>query len=303
MKRLLFLAFVVTPFALQAQTKEQLQLQSIQRDVAQVEESVRALQKVLDDKFAQALAAIQASGDSQAKTVAAFTALQREVDKQFADMQTKLTAPVVSLGSKVDEMSADVRALSNTVADLAQRAKATDDKLTDIKNLVSTMAANQSAPAPPSPAVTATQATPAKSSCQSAESLWESARGDYSGARFDIALTEYMDYVKCYGDSANAPEAQYQIGWIYFNNKQFGDAAQAFDVVHDRWPENKKSQDAMYYKAVSLMKADPDNARKAETGKAFKDFIATYPHSGHVEAAHQNLKTLGLEHAAAKKRS
>ncbi len=300
MKRLLFLAFVMTPFALQAQKQDA--LQSIQRDVAQLEESVRTLQKALDDKFAQALAAIQASGDSQAKTVAAFTALKRDIDKQFADMQTKLAAPVVSLGSKVDEMSADFRALSNTVAELMQRMKSTDDKLTDIKNLLSTMAANQNAPPPPTPAVT-TQAAPAKPACQSAESLWESARGDYSGARLDIALGEYMDYVKCYGDSANAPEAQYQIGWIYFNNKQFSDAAQAFDVVHDRWPENKKSQDAMYYKAVSMMNADPDKTHKAETGKAFRDFIAMYPHSAHVEQAHNNLRALGFDRPATKKRS
>jgi TolA-binding protein len=300
MKRLLFLALVVTPFVLHGQSKEQQQLQSIQRDVAQLEESVRAVQKALDDKFAQALAAIQASGDSQAKTAAAFEGLKRDIDKQFADMQTKLAGPVVSLGSKVDEMAAEVRALSNIVADQVQRNKAMDDKLTDIKNLLSTMAANQSAPPPPAPAVT-TQAAPAKPACQSAESLWESARGDYSGARLDIALGEYMDYVKCYGDSANAPEAQYQIGWIYFNNKQYSDAAQAFDVVHDRWPENKKSQDAMYYKAVAMMNADTDKSHKAETGKAFRDFIATYPHSPHVDAAHTNLRVLGLEHSASKK--
>ncbi len=298
MKRLLFLAFVVAPVALQAQKQDA--LLSIQRDVAQLEESVHTLQKSLDDKFAQALAAIQASGDSQSKTAAAIAGLQRDIDKQFADMQTKLAAPVATLGSKVDEMSADFRAVSNTVADQVQRMKAMDDKLTDIKNLLSTMAANQSAPPPPAPAGT-TQAAPAKPACQSAESLWESARGDYSAAHFPEALGEYMDYVKCYGDSANAPEAQYQIGWIYFNNKQWSDAAQAFDVVHDRWAPNKKSEDAMYYKAVSLMKADPDKTNKAETGKAFRDFIAAYPHSLHVEAAHQNLKALGLEHPPARR--
>jgi TolA-binding protein len=296
MKRLLFLAFVVAPLALQAQKQDA--LLSIQRDVAQLEESVRTLQKALDDKFAQALAAIQASGDSQSKTAAAIEGLKRDIDKQFADMQTKLAAPVATLGSKVDEMSADFRAVSNTVADQVQRMKAMDDKLTDIKNLLSTMAANQSAPPPPSPAAT-TQTAPAKPACQSAESLWESARGDYSGARFEMALKEYEQYVQCYGDSANAPDAQFQIGNIYFNNNQFDSAAPAFQVVVDKWPENQKTQEAKYYLAVSLMK----NGQKAEAGKGFKDYLNSYPRGKHVEQAHQNLKALGLEHPAAKKRS
>jgi TolA-binding protein len=296
MKRLLFLAFVVTPFALQAQKNDD--LKSIQRDVAQLEESIRTLQKALDDKFAQALAAIQASGDSQSKTAAAIEGLKRDIDKQFADMQTKLAAPVATVGSKVDEMSADFRALSNTVAELMQRMKSTDDKLTDIKNLLSTMAANQSAPPPPAPAATS-QAAPAKPACQSAESLWESARGDYSGAKFEMALKEYEQYVQCYPDSANAPDAQFQIGNIYYNNSQFDSAAPAFQVVVDKWPENQKTQEAKYYLAVSLMK----NGQKAEAGKGFKDYLASYPRGKHVDQAHQNLRALHLEPPASKKRS
>ncbi len=297
MKRLLFLALVVTPLVLQAQTKEE--LRSIQRDIAQLEEDVKTLKKAQDDKFAQALAAIQASGDSQGKAAAAIAALQRDIDKQLADMLTKLAAPAATLGSKIDQMTDDFRAVGNLAGDLVKKVNGIDQRLTDMESLMRTIAANQAAPTPPPPTVVNGQAAaPAKPACAPAESLWETARGNYTGGRFPEALNGYEDYVKCYGDSANAPEAQYQIANIYFNNNQFDSAAPAFQVVVDRWPENQKSQEARYYAAVSLMK---DN-QKTEAGKGFKEYLAKYPHGKHVDQAHANLKALGLEHSTAKKR-
>ena len=54
----------------------------------------------------------------------------------------------------------------------------------------------------------------------------------------------------------------------------------------------------MYYKAVSLQK---DGQRTAAV-KAYKDFIAKYPHHDKVEQAHKNLRTLGMDSPSASKR-
>jgi TolA-binding protein len=286
MKRLLFFTFVLIPCVLNAQTKDE--LRSIQRDVAQLEEEVRALQKSQDEKFTAILSQLQQAVDASTKLTAAMAVFQREVDTKMTDQQTKLVAPVATLGTKVDSMSDDFRTVGTTVADLVHKMGALDNKLTDIKNAIAILNAPPATP-PPAPQA----AGPAVPACpSSAESSWESARRDNSGGHFELALKEYADYVKCFGDTANAPEAQYQIGYIYFTNMQYDDAAQAYDVVIERWPENKKTQDALYFKGVCLMKSD----HKTEAGKVFKEFLAKYPHNpDHVTQAHANLRALGYE--------
>jgi TolA-binding protein len=83
---------------------------------------------------------------------------------------------------------------------------------------------------------------------------------------------------------------------MYFNSgesdpKYYEDAAKAFDDGVTRFPENPQTQEMLYYKAVSLMKAD----HRTQAVDGFKEYLKRYPTGKHVAAAHQNLKTLGMD--------
>ena len=207
-------------------------------------------------------------------------------------------APVATLGTKVDEMSNEFHAVSTTVADLVQRINAQDAKLKDISDAIRTLAAaapSQAAP-PPGAVPAASQAAPDPCGGMSAESLWENARRDKSKGNLELAMTEYKNYVTCFGDTANAPVAQYERGMMYFNSgesdpKYYEDAAKAFEDGVTRFPENPQTQEMLYFKAVSLMKAD----HRTEAGNGFKEYLKRYPTGKHVAAAHQNLRTLAME--------
>lgn len=224
------------------------------------------------------------------------------MDTKLSDQQGKLVAPVATLGTKVDQMSDEFRAVATTVTDLAQRINAQDAKLKDISDAIRTLAAAAPAPAAPAAVPGVTQAAPDPCGGMSAESLWENARRDKSKGNLEIAMTEYKNYVSCFADTANAPVAQYEIGMMYFNSaetdpKYYEDAVKAFDDGVTRFPENPETQEMLYYKAVSLMKAD----HRTEAGKVFKDYIDRYPTGKHVAAAHQNRRTLGLESTGRKR--
>ncbi len=103
--------------------------------------------------------------------------------------------------------------------------------------------------------------------------------------------------MKNFRDTADAPNAQYYIGYIYFKNEQWPDAAKAFDDVL-KFPENQKSADAMYYKAVSLQK----NHQLTDAAQTYKEFIKKYPRNTHVEDAHRNLRSMGMDSSAASKK-
>lgn len=292
MKRLGFftlaLTFAIQPATLLAQKKED--FIALQRDVAALQEQIKTLQKSQDDKFAALQGAIQQAVDANSRITSAMTALQREIDSKLADQSSKLVAPVATLGSKIDQVSDDTRAMGNSVSDLVQRVNALDTKLKDISDAVRTLAAQTPATPPPGPQ---TAATPPPPACPTpASELWENARRDYSAGHTSIAQTEYSDYLKCYRDTANAPAAQFKIGMIYFDGGHYDDAVQAFGDAVEGFPENPSRPEAMYYKAVALMK---EGQHKTEAGDAFKEYLSTYAHGTHVQDAHRNLRVLGLE--------
>ncbi len=295
MKRMKFptacLILLAGPAALLGQKKED--ILEIQRDVALLQDQVRQLQKSQDDKMAALQSMLQQTVDVSNKLAAGLSSLQRQIDQRLSSEQTQLVAPVATLGAKVDQMSSDFSSVATNVEELVRRMAALDTKLNDISQAVRTLSAP---PTPPPPA--AGSAAGAAAPAVSAETSYNNAYRDYMKGQNDLALQEFADYVKNFPDTADAPTAQYYIGYIYFNSgTNYADAAKAFDDVLERWPENPKTADAMYYKGVALQKL----GQKTAAAKVLKDYIAKYPRGEHVEQAHRDLRAMGMEASTAKK--
>ncbi len=292
--RLLYFGMIFGPVLLMGQRRED--IQSMQRDVAQLQEQVKQLQRSQDEKMAALQALLQQAVDASTRVTSQMTAMQHEVGAQLNEQQGKLVAPVATLGTKVDQMADDFRSVSTTVAELLRRMGALDTKLTDISSAVRTLSAPPVAPPPPTGAQGSIPSGPPPG--MSAETSYQTAYRDYNGGKYDLALQEFGEYVKYFPDSANAPSAQYYIGWIYFNGQQYEDAVKAFSAVLD-YPENPKTPEALYYKAASLMRAK----HPTEAAAAFNQFLRKYPGNEHVAQAHSNLKALGMDSSTSKKRA
>jgi len=294
--RLLLLSIAVSPGILFGQKHDE--LVSIQRDVAQLEDQMKQLQKSLDDKMAALTALVQQSIDLSNKTAGAMTAMQQNVDQKLAEQQTKLVAPVATLGTKVDEMSGDFRSVRENVAELVRRMNDMDAKISDISTAVRVMSAAQASstlPAPPPAAgggtTTATQVPEGPPPGTSQDATYSSALTDYNGKKDDSAIEEFANFLKWFPQSANAPNAQFYIGQIYYRAQDWPNAVKAFDAVLEKFPKNAKTADAQYYKACALM----NNHQKTDAGKEFKNFLAAFPDSSKAADAHKHLQELGLE--------
>jgi len=289
--RLLLLSMALSPAILLGQKKED--ILSIQRDVANMDDRVKQLQKTLDDKTAALMALLQQSIDANNKTTAAMAALQHDLDQKLADQQIKLVAPVATLGTKVDEMSGDFRSVRENVAELVRHMNALDAKVTDISSAVRTL--NNPAPAPPaagvSPGGTAQQAVDGPPAGWSAELAYNNAYRDFQNKKDDVAFKEFDQYLSYAPQSENAPNAEFYIGQIYYRGEDWPNAVKAFDMVLEKYPKNPKTAEAQYMKACALM----NDKQKTAAGKEFKNFIANYPDSPRVKDAHAHLRDLGLE--------
>ncbi len=280
----ILLITLMTPVVSNAQRRED--ILSIQRDVAQLQDQIKQLQTGQDQKLAALQALVQQAVEESTKLNAALAAMQKGVTERLTEQQTRVVGPVVTLGTKVDEMSGDLRAVRENVSDLTSRLGNLDNKLADISTAVRTL--SQPPPAPPQ-AATATPAAPAPPPGTTAEGLWQSAFRDYSTGKDELAMSQFNDFLKYFPQTENAPAAQFYVGQIYYRNKQYDDAVLAFDAVLERYPENPRTPDALYYKGAALM----NTPRRPDAAAEFKDFLDRYPSHNLATNTQAHLRTLG----------
>ena len=97
-------ALFVCPSLIFAASKEIIELQ---RDLAQVQEQVRALQRSQDEKFAALQVLVQQALDSANRTSNSVAVLQSNLQQTSKDQQSKVVTTVTDLSSKMDSVTTD----------------------------------------------------------------------------------------------------------------------------------------------------------------------------------------------------
>ncbi len=277
--RLVFVLLVVTPVLCFGQKKEILELQ---RDMALLQQDVRALQRSMDENMAALKVLVQQAVDSVAKLNTTVAVLDNTLRERLREQEKVLVNPVATVSSKVDQMSTDFQALRDSVADMNARMGKLEQRIIDLGNKITVI---QAPPAPP-PGTGASGPPPGVS----AEGLYASAMRDMDGGSYDLAIQEFNDYLKYFGTTETAPNAQYYIGEIYFKRGDLESALKAFDMVLERYPENTKTLDAMYMKGQTLVKM----GERTKGAEEFREIIARRPSSELAAKARARLRELGL---------
>jgi TolA-binding protein len=141
----------------------------------------------------------------------------------------------------MDQMSSEMRTVQQAISDLTSMMGKLQAQLTDVGNAVKVM----QAPAPPPPTGGASMSGGAPGPAQnteapsiSARDLYENANRDRQGGKFDLALQEFSDYLKFYGNTELAPNAQYYVAWIHASQGQYDTAVKEYDMVLEKYPDN-----------------------------------------------------------------
>lgn len=268
----------------------------LQRDVAQLQEQVRSLQKAIDQLTVVAQQALEVSNRSNTSIAVMDRTLMESVKRVVDGMQQ----PITSLGAKVDTLSEDYRNLRENVNDLSSRMGKLDAKMTDVMNLLQMLAARQTAPPPPQPGSENPQTPgtvpPSSSGPQipppglKSDKLYTDAVRDYTGGTYDVALSEFLDYVKYFNDTQYAPDAQFYVGSIYYKKQDYPNALLAFDAVLEHYSDNRRTAGAHFWKGKTLLSMGKRDA----AAKEFREVVNKYPSSDVVQAARTELRNLGL---------
>jgi len=297
--RLCVWILVASPTLALAASKE---IQELQRDVAQLQQQVRDLQRSQDEKFAALQMLVQQAVDNASKANTAVAVIQSGFQQNIRDTESKVVAPVVGLASRMDQVSNDLRTVQQAVSDVTGLMSKLQAQLTDLGNAVKVMQAPPPAPPAQTPlgGGTAAPETPTIS----ATDLYSNARRDMSGGKLDLALQEFSDYLKWYGNTDLAPNAQFYIGSIHYSQGDYDNAVKEFDMVLEKYPDDaNKRPDALYNKGLALEKM----GRRTDGAQEFRELIKRFPSNDLSKSACEKLKGMGLSCALratpAKKRS
>ena len=272
MLRRLFLLFSLAALPAFPVAKEILQLQ---RDVALLQDQIRAVQKSVDERFAVTQQLMNQNLDAASKISNSIAVLERALQ----DQQKATGGSVASVNSRIDTMSQQFQSLRDSIDEMNNRMKRLDQQLVDIKNIVSTV------PAPTAPA--ATSPTPA---APSAADLFRSAVRDYQAGNFNLAGPQFDQYLKLYPNTEQAADAQYYLGDMFLQASDWGRAVDAFNLVLERYPESRRAPDAQFKKGQVYLKQSKRDAAARE----FRELIKKYPNSTAASQAAEALRGLGL---------
>ncbi len=273
------------------------EIQELQRDVAQLQDQVKQLQQSQDRQLAEIRVLVQqalSAGNDANKSVAV---IQNGLQQSLRDLQEKVVAPVVGVGSRMDQVSSDVRTLQAAVSDLNSMVSKMQSQLTDLANVVKVLSAPPP-PAPTQPGATGGGAPGGSSDLPtiSATDLYNNADGDRVSGKLDLALTEFSDYLRWYGNTDMAPFAQYYIGWIHASQGDYESAVKDYDLVLEKYSDNKKTPDALYGKGQALVKL----GRRTDANKEFQELLKHFPKSDLAPRACDQVKSLGFNCGSAR---
>jgi TolA-binding protein len=277
-----------------AASKEILELQ---RDVATLQDQMRQLQQSQDRQLAEIKVLVQQSLNAANDATKSVAVIQNGFQQNLRDQESKVVTPVVGLNTRMDSMSQDMHTVQQAVSDLTALISKMQAQLTDLNNAMKVM----QTPAAPPPGASSSpggmpgaMAGPAPANdtpTMPASALYDNANRDRQGGKLDLALQEFSDYLRWYGNTELAPNAQYYIASIHASKAEYDAAIREYDMVLERYPDNNKTADAIYGKGVALARS----GRRTDGAREFQELIKRFPGSPLAGQACTQLTNMGLK--------
>jgi tol-pal system protein YbgF len=292
------LALLIAPADAPAANRE---MQELQRDVGMLQDQVKALQNSQNERLTELKTLVQQALDNANRANTGVAVIQNGFQQSLKDlgtqMESKVVGPVTGLNTRMDQVSTDLRTLQGAVADLTNLFSKLQAQLTDLNNAVKVLQAPPAAP-PPGPAGAGPGPAAANDTpTVSATDLYNNAQRDRSSGKLDLAVQEFADYLKWYGNTDLAPNAQFYIAYIHYSQANYDDALKEFDSVLEKYPDDiNKRPDALYYKGMTLLRL----GRRTQGAEEFKELLKRYPNNDLSRQACSQLTTMGLKCAAAR---
>ena len=290
---------------------------AVAREIIELQESVTQVltaQQAMQTQMTQNAAVEKTLLDQLDTTVNSFNSNMATLQKSVQDLQA-------TSGSRLDSMGTQVQGLADNVADLQARIGKLDQKLADAQNtlqsidarLASGAAPGSSEPGtgapgePPADSAPPASTTPPTSSAPgsmtpnstppsamapaapSADVLYSDGLRDLTGKQYVLATQEFQNYLKYYGGTDLASNAQFYLGEIAYSQGKFQDAVVAYSKVIEDYPKSFKLAPAHLKKGLALIELN----EKTSAERELRAVVRLFPGTDEDRRARAKLKELG----------
>lgn len=270
--------------------------EAVNREIADLQRDVTSLlqgQKDLSTQMIQDHTAIKTIVSGFNDNIVRLSGTMASLQKSVQDVQA-------NSGARLDTMSTQVQGLSDNLEEIKSRLGKLNQQLVDLQNAVQNLDAKIST-ATPAPATgtampTAGIVAPSGSSsvptgpAPSANTLYENGLRDIQTGKYDLARSEFQDYLKYYANTDLASNAQFYLGEILYKQKQYNEAVAAYDKVLINYPKSFKLGPARLKKGLAFLDLGQKNVAIRELRAVTRDF----PGSEEDRLARVKLKELGV---------
>jgi tol-pal system protein YbgF len=269
--------------------------QAVARELIELQRDVTSLlqgQKDLTTQMTQDHTGMRTIVDQTNSSLGKIEGTMGSLQKSVQDVQA-------NSGARLDTMSTQVQGLSDNLEEIKSRLGKLNQQLVDLQNSVQSLDAKISGTSPAPAAGTATPtgsaglspiSSAAPSGAPSADTLYSNGLRDITGGKYDLARSEFQDYLKYYGDTDLASNAQFYLGEIAYSQKQYGQAVAEYEKVLNNYPKSFKLAPARLKKGMALIEL----GQKTGGVRELREVVKRYPGTEEDRRARAKLKELGV---------
>ncbi len=281
----------------------------LQTQVQQLQDSVQRLQSTLDGRMSVLQHLAEQTADAANQMTATVNTLQQKLSTQNDATSGKLdtvSGQVQSLNDSVDELKARITKLDKTIQDLQ----------TQLQNMQAPPAQTPPGGAQPgagptegtAPAGgTAAQMGPAGPNAagamggpvvQQAPPLQETLQAgvrDYDAGKYPLAQGEFQDVVHYYPLDDLAGTAEFYLGEIAYQQKDYATAIADYNQVLEGFSGNSKAAAAQLHKGYALL----GEGKREEGIHELRSLMQRHPQTPEARAARSRLVGMGVKFTTA----
>ncbi len=252
------------------------------------------------DELKQAMANLQKTVDTQ--TAVLKTLIEQANDNvntmkvTINDLRGTMQQNLASTNAHFDTMTSQMQALSESLEEAKAKLSKLTDQMAQTQNILQTLPPGGVQPAVPNPANPTGAVTP-PNPMPDADSLYNAGLSYYNGGQYPLAIQSFQDYLKYYGESDRASNAQFYIGDCYYSQKNYDQAVEEYNKCIERYPTGNKLAAAQLKKGYALLALE----QKSAGIKELRSLVQRFPDTHEAELARQRLKQLNIVVPAHKK--
>lgn len=237
------------------QKKEILQLQG---DVIHLSQQITQLQSSVDEKNI----AIRTLIEKIADQVNGLTVNMQKMNETVQNVNSHTDTSIGELRALVNGMGEHINSLSEGVAAVRAQLNGVSQQVTTMKTTSEPLT------------------TP--------EDMLRSANIDLLTGNYDLAVSEFRDYLQKFPNDTRAPEAQLNLGEAFYNQKKYDQAVVEYDLLLQKYANSDKTRTALYKKGLALIELNqPQQARTI-----LQKVVTDYPNTVEATNSQQKLRSL-----------